>query len=60
MIENFFSPGSIEEAVRMKSESKESCCYISGGTEINRLNGSCDPKNVVNVQSLLSKDIVRK
>ncbi|MBC8441941.1 MAG: FAD binding domain-containing protein [Deltaproteobacteria bacterium] len=65
MIKEVFKPASIEEAVKLKSES---IFYLSGGTQINwaqaqadrKLNGKPAIEKVILVQDLLSKEIKKQ
>lgn len=52
MIDNFFKPLTITEAIKLKDKFKETAIYFAGGTQINSLDHWDQNKNVISIELL--------
>lgn len=60
MIDKFFKPVTIAEAVKLKDEFNNSAIYFAGGTEINQVDNSIQNKQAISIELLGLNKIEKK
>ena len=57
MIEEFFKPQTIAEAVALKEKFKDDAVFIAGGTDVNYADSKCEIQKVIGIEQLKLNEI---